>query len=178
MAEENILENHEIVDVEVNKSDLEVLKECYLVIKEEYSLPDFDDLNEDFSIEKIQNDDTDFLIREVRKNISEKFSGYLRFIETLLSPSNAQMFVFAMLKILDNNDKKNLQTIYKKLAKKEIEVIELDLKYDVSKEADFIKSSYTLWNEVRDELLEMIIKIKDNWTFNGEGSNGSRNYFG
>lgn len=178
MVKKESLEEHKIIDIEVDKSDLDILKECYEVIQKEFSLPDFDDLNEDFGVEKIKDEDTDFLIREVRKNISDKFSGYLRFIETLLSPGNAQMFVFAMLKILDNNDKAILQKVYKKLAKKEIEVIELDLKYDSSKEAEFIKTSYELWNEVKEDLLKIVIKIKDNWSFNGDNSTKSGNYFG
>ncbi|MDA3780888.1 MAG: hypothetical protein PF487_11825 [Bacteroidales bacterium] len=172
------IESHEIIDVELEKSDLETLKEAYAVLKKEYDLPDFDSLNEDFQLEKLQSEDTDFLIREVRRYIVEKFSSYLRLIETLLQPSNAQMFVFAMLKSINSDDNKMLQALYRKLAKKEIEVIALDLKHNVEAEAEFIKTAYELWQEVREELLVLIEKIKDNWSLNGEESSRDRAYFG
>ena len=174
----NDLSEHEIIDVEVNKSNLETLKESYEVLRKNYSLPEFSLLNEEFSVEKVQSEETDFLIRELRKNISDKLSSYLRFIETLLSPGNAHMFVFSMLKSMSQDDTKLLQEIYKKLAIKEIEVIELDLKYDEYLEAKFINSSMELWLEIRESLLEIISKVKSNWSLDEDNSSLSKNYFG
>jgi hypothetical protein len=71
-----------------------------------------------------------------------------------------------------------LQEIYKKLALKEIEVVELDLKYDVLLEADFIKSSYSLWLDIRESLLEIISKVKSSWLDGESFKSESKNYFG
>ena len=61
---------------------LEKLKTDYKVFQEKYSLPNFDELNEDFQIEKISESETDFILREVRKYVTDKFFNYLRFIES------------------------------------------------------------------------------------------------
>lgn len=172
------VEEHSIVDIEIEKSNLEVLKESYKIIQENFSLPTFEELNEDFQIEKIQENETEFLVREVRKYIAEKFSGYLRLIETLIQPSNAQMFVFYMVKSISNEDFSILQDIYKKLAKKEIEIIELDVLYNLDKEVEFIKSSYSLWQETKIKLLKIIEKMKINFEENFKESKKDRNYFG
>jgi hypothetical protein len=166
-----------IIEIDNGISDLENLKGCYAGIKNQYDLPAFDDLNFDFGIEKIQGEETDILIREVRKYISDKFSSYLRLVETLLSPNNAQMFVFMMLKSVTTADKEMLQSIYKKLAKKEIELIELDLKYNIDAEVAFINSAFELWQEVKKDLLELVRKIKGEFG-NGGNQNNSGRYFG
>lgn len=168
----------EIIEVEVMKTPLETLKESYEVLKKEYSLPKFEEINKDFSIEKINEEETDYLIREIRRYISEKINGYLRLTETLIHPTNAQMFVFTMLKSMSKDDSKKLQDIYKRLAEKEIDVIELDLAYNLKKEVEFIKSAFSMWQGVKHDLLELIAKIKKDWKTANNKKTRERDYFG
>ena len=158
------------------ESKLEELKKDYLEIQKEYSLPEFDELNEDFQIEKLSEMETDFLVREIRKFMSEKFSNYLRFVETLLNPSNAPMFVFSLIKSLNLDEKHKLNSIYKKLAKKEVEIVSLDLVFDEQKEVEFVKDSYVLWQEIKSDLLEIVEIIKNNWDVKFEQT--TKGYFG
>jgi|GEM_PF-282804 len=175
---EETIQPSEIIEVEMNKSNLELLKESYEVLRKEYDLPEFENMNKDFSIEKIQEEDTELLIREIRKYVSDKFSTYLRFIETLLQPTNAQMFVFSMLKTFESEDTEKLKKNYKKLAQKEIDIIELDLDFNLEKEIVFIKSAFDLWQEVKTELLEIISTVKKGWSDNSDIKDKSQNYFG
>lgn len=149
--------------MEEEKSCLEELKESYLVIKEKYSLPSFEELNNDFNIEKISENETEILVREVRKYIADKLSTYLRFIEGLLHPVNAPMFVFSVVKTLNEKDKEKLTEIYKKLAKREVELLELDISFEEEKEAKFIRETYVEWQEIKGDLLSIVGSIKSNW---------------
>ena len=81
----------------MDKNDLQNLKTNYKMFQEKYSLPDFHELNKEFGIEKAAEDDTDFLLREIRKFLSEKFSNYLRFVELLINPSGASVFIFSII---------------------------------------------------------------------------------
>ena len=158
------------------ESNLDCLKGAYQEMAKEHNLPEFDLLNEDFAIEKIADSETDFLIREVRKCISEKFSVYLRLIEGFLHPVNSPMFVYNLVKNFSIKDKENLVSIYKKLAKKEVDLIELDLFFDEKKESTFIIDSFKLWAGIKEELLNLIKSINKNWD-NKLETNG-KNYFG
>lgn len=158
------------------KSDLEEMKENYLKIQEKYFLPSFEELNKDFSIEKIAEEETDLLLREVRKYIADKFSTYLRFIEGVLHPMNAPMFVFSVVKTLSKEDKEKLTDIYKKLAKREVDLLELDIDFKEEKEAEFIKNSFEEWQEIKEDLLKIVGSIKKNWD-NKVERNGA-GYFG
>ncbi|MFH1801771.1 MAG: hypothetical protein ABH804_03005 [archaeon] len=142
---------------------LDDLKKRYKEIQIKHKLPSFEQLNEDFSIEKTVETESEILIREVRRYIGEKFLGYLRFIEMLINPVNSPMFIFSIIKTLNLKDREKLNEIYKKLSKMQIKFLELDVDFSEEKEAVFIRESYTLWQEIKRELLEIVETINKNW---------------
>lgn len=156
--------------------NLEELKKEYGIFQNKYSLPSFEELNMDFQIEKAAESKTDFVLREVRKYITDKFFNYLRFIESILSPANAPMFVLAITKTIGIKDREKLIELYKKIAKVDIDLIELDLEYSEEKEAESIKKYYKIWQEIKKELLGIIGVIKKNWDNKIEEEKGK--YFG
>ena len=158
------------------KSDLENLKEDYLEVQTKYDLPSFEEFNEDFQIEKIAEIETDFLMREIRKFVADKFANYLRFIENILNPVNVPIFIFSVVKSIGSDEKKKLTEVYKKLAKMEISLIELDVEFSEEKEVKFIKESYNVWQEIKKDILNVLGVIKKNWD-NKVEVNG-KNYFG
>lgn len=160
----------------MEKSDLEKLKENYKKIQEKYDLPGFEELNAEFWIEKAAEAETDFLIREIGKFMADKFSNYLRFVEAILNPVNSSMFIFSIIKSIREEEKKKLSEIYKKLAKIEIRLVELDVGFSEEKEANFIKESYEIWKEIKKDFRDVIERIKSNWDTKFE--NNTKGYFG
>ncbi len=156
--------------------NLDTLKQEYRRIQEKHRLPSFEELNEDFNIEKASEIEVDLLIREIRRFIADKLSNYMRFVEAILNPVNVQMFVYSLIKSLENEEKEKLTEIYKKLSKNELRLIELDIKYSEEKEALFIRESFVMWQEMKKDLLEVIEKIDKNWDNKVESKN--KDYFG
>jgi len=156
--------------------NLNALKQEYKKIQEKYNLPSFEELNEDFNIEKASEIEVELLIREIRRFMADKLSTYMRFIEAILNPVNVQMFIYSLIKSLETQEKEKLTEIYKKLSKKELKLIELDLKYSEEKEALFIRESYLMWQEMKKDLLEIFEKINNNWDNKVESKN--KDYFG
>jgi len=159
--------------MEKDKNCLEELKEKYSEMQERHNLPSFQEMNEDFGIEKISEVDFEILIREVRKYVADKFMNYLRFIETILNPSNASMFIFSIVKTIDKDEKEKLTEIYKKLAELELDIIELEVYFYEEKEAEFIKNSFKIWQAIKQDFLKIIQKIKKDWNKEGEKRNTS-----
>ena len=145
-----------------DKLNLEDLKEEYNKFRKKYDLPEFTKLNEYFDIEDLVEYESEFLLRKIRKIISEKIAGYLRFFEIILNPSNAPIFFFKIIKKLDNKDRENLNRIYEQFGNLEIEMIRLDLEYDEKKEAEFIKNIFKTFSEIKVEVLEIIDKMLSN----------------
>ncbi len=158
------------------ESKLDGLKEEYKKLKKENILPEFNELNKEFSIEKVADVETDFLLREIGRIMSEKFSNYLRFVETLLNPVNAPMFVFSMMKLIGEDERKKLSEMYKELAKIELSIIELDADFSEKKQINFINDSYKSWLRIKKDFVDIIEKIKINWDSKRENNNKA--YFG
>jgi len=158
------------------ESKLEIFKEKYEQLRKKYSLPKFEDINKDFHIDHSADVETDLIIIEVRKHVADKMAGYLRFAETLLNPTNAPMFIFSIIKTLSEEDKKELTDVYKKLAKNELKLIEIDVDFVESKEAEFIKESYNLWQGIKKKILIILKSVDDKWDSKFENNN--KGYFG
>lgn len=158
------------------ESKLEKLKIAYSKIQEKHGLPDFKKMNEDFHIEKLADPETETLIREVRKFVGDKLANYMRFVENLLNPVNVPIFIFSIVKILDADQKKVLEDIFKELMKIEVRFIELDVEFNEEKEAAFIKESFESWQGMKKEMMKIMNSINSKWDEKSE--NNSKNYFG
>jgi len=159
-----------------NEYNLEVLKQEYKEIQEKHNLPSFEELNEDFNIEKASEMKVELLIREIRKFIADKLSNYMRFAEAVLNPVNVPMFIYSLIKSLDVQEKEKLTEIYKKLSKNELKLMGLDINYSEEKEALFIRESYVMWQEMKKDLLDIFEKANKNWDNKVESK--KKDYFG
>ena len=159
----------------MKEKGLKELKENYALFQKKYTLPSFEKLNEDFQIEKIDFE-TDFIIREIRKIISDKLVNYLKIVETLLHPTNVPFFVYSMVKVIGKNEKDNLNEFYKRLSMIQIELIKLDLIYNEKSEADFVKRAFNEWDSMKKQLHDLISFIEKN--IDKKTDNERRGYFG
>lgn len=159
------------------ESCLEDVKKKYTEFQMKYGLPDFKKLNEDFQIEKVAEVETEVLLKEVRRFMFDKFSNYMRFLESLLNPVNASVFTFSVLKTLNADDKKIVEEIYKKLMRLELDLMEIDIEYVEEKEAAFIKKSSEIWDGIKVDWIKIVGIIKNNWDNKVEKGEG-KGYFG
>lgn len=147
----------------IMESKLEKLKKDYTKLAEKYKLPSFQQLNEEFDIEKVQELETETLLREIRKVIMDKVIAYLRFIELLLNPSNAPMFFFALLRGIESADKKILDNLYTRLGVLEIEVIGVDNDYSEKSEAEFLNRVFKDWKGVKEDMRHISKVLRKSW---------------
>jgi hypothetical protein len=159
-----------------DKTPLEELKEKYFELQKKYSLPEFDGMNKDFGIEKAAEFEGELLIREIRRFIGDRIANYMRLVENLINPVNVPIFVFSMVKVLDEEDKKALSEIYKKLGELEISLVGIDLDFSEEKEAKFIKESFEVWQIIKKDLVKIIEKVKS--SKDSKPKKNDKNYFG
>jgi hypothetical protein len=133
-------------------SNLAQLKTQYEKLRQKYKLPPFSQLNEEFEIEKVQERETEILLREIRHVMTEKMAAFLHFLELFINPTMAPMFILNAMKNLGESDKKLIEEIYGNLVTLEFSSLTLDISYDEKKEADFIKNIAKKWQNLRPEL--------------------------
>ncbi len=148
----------------------------YDKLKQKYELPDFKELSEDFDIEKTIDKESLFLIREIRRTINEKLSAYTHLFETLLNPTATPMFMFSILRGIDEDNKKKIKEVYKKLSKLQIKAIKLDTIYSEQAETEFIENSFNEWQDLKKIIYNIIEKFDEN--IEEDNSSKERGYFG
>jgi len=149
-----------LLKIIMKESVLHDVKKKYEPLMKKYKLPSFSELNEEFEIEKIQDHETDFILREVRKSVGEKVGAFLRFLETILNPVVAPVFVLNSLKNLSNQDRDLIKKNYEVLVELEIKAISLDVEYDEKSEADFISKAYKKWQEIKPDIKDIIDSLR------------------
>jgi hypothetical protein len=150
----------------------EEFKEKYILLKEKYGLPTFIQLAEDFDIEKIMEVENSFLLREIRRTIHEKLSAYLQLFETLLNPVSPPMFIFSILRGIGSEEKEKIKEIYKKLSKLQLFVMRLDTFYKEENEANYVKDSFSDWQDIKHELTGLIKKLEEGLEQNNDPKKG------
>jgi hypothetical protein len=158
------------------ESSLEKLKKEYSKIQKRHSLPDFEEMNRDFGIEKLSETETEHLMREVRRCMAEKFSHYMRFVEIVLNPTNVPMIIFSIVKAITQEERNRLVEVYKKFSKMEVDLVEMELSFSEKKEAEFIRNSHKAWHEIEKDMLSVIEAVRKNWGSKFEGK--AKGYFG
>ncbi|MCS7134595.1 MAG: hypothetical protein NZ889_01930 [Candidatus Pacearchaeota archaeon] len=145
----------------IKQSGLSEIKKRYKKLEKKYKLPNFSELNKEFDVEKVQERETDFLLREIRRVMSDKVGAYLRFLELFLNPPAAPLFVLISLKGMVAHHKEKIEEIYRELVKIEIRSIALDVHYEEQEEAKFIREVYKKWKEFKDDLKSICKEIEN-----------------
>lgn len=147
----------------------------YEALAKKYDLPTFEEILEDFDIEKICEKETSFLAREIRRIINEKISAYIHLFETLINPQGPPMFVFKILKNMSTEEKTSLQEFYKVLSKFQIQIMKLDTIYSEQAEIKYIKESFQMWQEQKQKIFKLFESFETNFE-NGDEAK-SKTYF-
>ena len=156
-------------------TDVKELKKKYSILMNKYNLPGFKELDEEFDILKIDSN-SETLLREVRKLMILKFSAVLNFIELILNPTNGSMFHMFLVKGINNFDKKIMDNLFERLGEIELNSFKLDINYSEESEAEFIKSKFEIWQEIKPELTKILDSLQDNW--NKTAYKKEKSYFG
>jgi len=158
------------------KKDSYDLISAYEKLRKKYSLPEYRELSQDFNIEKLNEKESDYLLRNIRKVIDEKLSAYMNFFEIIINPSLPTLFIFQIIKKIDSDIRKKINKNYKVLSKFQIESMKLDTLYDEKSEAGFIKEIFSEWQKLKKEIYDLIENFEYNLEENEEGRKES--YFG
>ncbi len=159
-----------------DKDDCEELEKQYEQVRQKYSLPSFSELSEEFDIEKLCEKSSSFIIRDIRRAVFEKISAYLHFFETLSNPSSPPIFIFTILKNLEEKDRDKIKDLYKEFSKMQIRVMKLDTVYNEKNEAEFISTTFIDWQKKKHEILKLIEKFEEK--LNQDNNYSSKGYFG
>ena len=143
--------------------------------KLKYKLPEFEEINEDFELEFIK--DKPFLIRQIRRRINEKVIFFCRIIEGLLYPTQQHIINVTELKSCSDEEKKQLEKIYRELMYYERESLLLDVIPNDKKEVNYINNVFDFWKKIRKQMENIVRVMQDSWK-KEDTDLEKNNYFG
>jgi hypothetical protein len=150
---------------------------AYKKLEKKYNLSKYRELSQDFDIEKLDERESNYLLRDIRRVIIEKISAYMHLFEMLINPSSSPpLFIFSIIKKIDKDTREEVNNYYKTLSRFQIESMKLDTIYNENSEADFIKEVFNKWQEIKKAVYELIEKFSESSKENKEERKES--YFG
>jgi len=149
------------------------IKEGYVKLK--YKLPDFELLDKEFEISFIDYKvkDNRFLLTSIRRKVNEKVIFYCRIIEGLLYPHQPNIITMIELNNFNEEEKKKIYALYKKLMGLERESLKLDVINDDKKSAEFINHVFAEWKNYSNEMKWITEKMKESWDKKDKEEEGS-----
>ena len=96
----------------------------------------------------------------------EKIAHVVRFLELMLNPTEGPtpMFIYAMIKSINHEMKKEIESLYKELSGVEITSLSLDVVYNEKEEIRFICDIFKIWSKHKVQLKDITKKLSMSWS--------------
>ncbi|MFH1174603.1 MAG: hypothetical protein V1725_05690 [archaeon] len=127
--------------------------------KKTYRLPDWNVLNEQFEIGKLEENSD--VLRQILKKTMEKIEFWTRFCEELVQPENLHSLQEA--DTLDEFEKKQALTLYRELMYYHRLCLEKELQGHPEGQATTIKQCSAEWPKLKEQILKLLKHVKEGW---------------
>jgi hypothetical protein len=138
-----------------------MVKAEYEKIAKKYKLPSYDEVNNELEISDIEAEE--FLLRHVRKKISERIEAMASVIGSILQPSADSLADMHECRFFDDKDKGKIVDIYKKLMTFDRIAIEADIKQEEAADAALIADFFKELPGIKKQILPFMEKMKTCW---------------
>lgn len=136
------------------------IKKAYNELKKKHALPDFNEINDEFEISTIEHED--FLLREIRKKIDEKTEIFLKILNSVLQPET-NITELHECKEFSEKEKERIFELYKRLMLMHNSGMMAYISCDDKDDASLISESFREWPQVKKQMLEITMKMRDAW---------------
>ena len=133
----------------------------YNELRKKYKLPDYKVMDNELEISTIEQES--FLLRSIMRRILEKVDFFMTILQDTIQPDASNMVSMNETNFFDDDEKKNMYTLYKKLASMNREGALVSLNPEEKSEAEFINTFFEHWEQYKKELQHFIKKMRDSW---------------
>ncbi|MFO8016743.1 MAG: hypothetical protein R6U32_06570 [Candidatus Woesearchaeota archaeon] len=136
------------------------IKDAYEALKDQYSLPAFDELDREFEISSI--DHSEFILREIRRKMDDKTESFIKILNVILQPETT-ISELQECKQFSDEEKEKMFGLYKRLMLIHNTAALAGIECDDRKDAEFISSTFREWQGIKKQMITIAEKIKDAW---------------
>ena len=137
------------------------MRNRYLIHQRKYNLPSFNRLQKELEIEATE--DTNFVLKHVRRRIQDKLSYAARIIESLIYPSVSSLPNMYESKFFTEKEKLEMDLIHRKILALERASNRLDLSSTDKEDAEFINKLTKEWSFIKPKITKILKKAESSW---------------
>ncbi|MEM4245444.1 MAG: hypothetical protein QXR60_04550 [Candidatus Nanoarchaeia archaeon] len=144
----------------------EKVEKLYNTLRAKYKqLPDFKKLDSDFELTSIEDKHINerYFLRAVRRRIYEKVYYFNGALVTVIAPQSPNILLAHENKFISNDERDEVMEVVRKLTRVERDHLLLEVDYDEAEDADFIKISFDVWQDVKPTIKKLFITMRDSW---------------
>ncbi|MBI1969771.1 hypothetical protein HYS48_03690 [Candidatus Woesearchaeota archaeon] len=151
------------------------IKETYHKLQKKHKqLPDFSLLDREFEISTIEN--TQFLLREIRRKIVERIETLVDLLEEFLQPE-ATVVNLQESKVFTEAEKKDMFVLFRKCMLAHRSALQIGISGKEEEHAKFIAEITADWDKVKKQMHRILEKVKEAWRID-ESVEEETGYFG
>lgn len=136
------------------------LKKKYEELMRKHGLPDFDSINREFELNKIE--DEHFLSRNLRRLLVDKIDSFLATLHDVIQPDTNAASMYES-RVFDEAQKARIFEIFKILMYYKRNSLELEIIGDERSDCRFISEFYNEWQRIKPDVLKMAQKLRLSW---------------
>lgn len=153
------------------------INENYENLRKRHDLPKFEDLNNEFEVSSIkQLEKTDFMLRVIRRRITDKLAMFCNILQSLILPNTGSAINMFEIKLFDEDDRTNIEKLLAEMMFWERKSLLLDIKSEEKEEAEFLKTVWNEWPLFSVEMVKFAEKMSLGWR--KEEKSDKTQYFG
>ena len=133
----------------------------YSELRKKYKLPEFKEINFEFEVTDFEK--TNFLMRGIIRKVAERLDFYATVLEEVLQPDASNLYAMHETRYFDESEKESMYNLYRKLMDYSRQSIIVTLERDEKAESEFISKFFNEWKVIRQELLNLVKKMKSSW---------------
>ena len=152
------------------------MKKEYEKIRKKLNLPDFDLLNNEFEIIKIEPDG--LLLREIKRKINEKLSSACELLAKLIQPETTSLVDLYEYRCFDDAAKKKIFELFSNVMYLKRKINESELLLDDKIDAAIIKQAAETWPKMRQQMIPFVKELEVCWEKTPESDKELKEYLG
>ncbi|MBI4154960.1 hypothetical protein HY498_02665 [Candidatus Woesearchaeota archaeon] len=157
-------------------TEKEKLKEAYEILRKKYNLPNFNDLNNEFEISSIKKPSIEFLLRVIRRRITDKLAMFCNILQALIMPNTGSAVNLHEIKFFTEEDRVKIEKLLSDMMYLERKSLLLDINSKENVEAEFLKTTMEYWPRFSLEMMRIVDKMSSGWKT--EEKTDKTQYFG
>ncbi len=139
-----------------------MLRDVYPSVQKRWTLPEFDGLDNEFSLSSIE--DEDFPLRQILLRMVDVIRDKSEVLHVILQPDTGSLRDMCECRFFSEKEKKSAFELFRRVMVLVRAITEAGVRNKEENDADVVRLVAKEWPEIREEIVPFAVKLKESWT--------------